>query len=190
MAVAPIAFEGSTLRETLSASAVKLELRAALEAAFPAAALKFDEIYRAVYGRDGSSFEYLGVHARKRRRVAWRRCSRWHPSASAGWPAFCRGATRRRMRSSATCKSSRRISSNSIRSSSRRPMLQAAPWEDDLAAEHYHRSLRGDVRPQHCADGFAQHPRRGGAVSRPRRHPALTMSVPESREATRSRSHG
>ncbi len=59
MAVAPIAFEGSTLRETLSESVVKLELRAALEAAFPAEALKFDEIYRAVYGRDGSYFEYL-----------------------------------------------------------------------------------------------------------------------------------
>ncbi|MGD0471882.1 MAG: FAD-binding and (Fe-S)-binding domain-containing protein [Candidatus Velthaea sp.] len=59
MAVAPIAFEGSTLRETLSESVVKVELRAALEAAFPAEALKFDEIYRAVYGRDGSYFEYL-----------------------------------------------------------------------------------------------------------------------------------
>jgi FAD/FMN-containing dehydrogenase len=32
---------------------------AALEAGFPAEALKFDEIYRAVYGRDGSYFEYL-----------------------------------------------------------------------------------------------------------------------------------
>jgi D-lactate dehydrogenase len=59
MAVAPVAFEGSSRRETLSESAVKPELRAALEAAFPAEALKFDEIYRAVYGRDGSYFEYL-----------------------------------------------------------------------------------------------------------------------------------
>jgi D-lactate dehydrogenase len=58
MAAAPV-FEGSSLRETLSESAVKQELRAALEAAYPAEALKFDEIYRAVYGRDGSYFEYL-----------------------------------------------------------------------------------------------------------------------------------
>lgn len=60
MAVAPFAaFEGSSPRETLSESVVMPELRAALEAAFPATALKFDEIYRAVYGRDGSYFEYL-----------------------------------------------------------------------------------------------------------------------------------
>jgi D-lactate dehydrogenase len=59
MAVAPVAFEGSSPRETLSESAVKPELKAALQAAFPAEALKFDEIYRAVYGRDGSYFEYL-----------------------------------------------------------------------------------------------------------------------------------
>lgn len=59
MAVASVAFEGSSARETLSESAAKPELRAALEAAFSADALKFDEIYRAVYGRDGSYFEYF-----------------------------------------------------------------------------------------------------------------------------------
>src|SRR5450631_577341 len=59
MAFAPVAFEGSSPRETLSEVAVRQELRAALEAAFPIEALKFDEIYRAVYGRDGSYFEYL-----------------------------------------------------------------------------------------------------------------------------------
>lgn len=59
MAVAPVAFEGSSARETLSESAVRPELRAVLEATFPAQALKFDEIYRAVYGRDGSYFEYI-----------------------------------------------------------------------------------------------------------------------------------
>jgi D-lactate dehydrogenase len=59
MIVAPAAFEGSSRSETLSESAVTPELKAALEAAFPAEALKFDEIYRAVYGRDGSYFQYI-----------------------------------------------------------------------------------------------------------------------------------
>src|SRR5664280_2489224 len=58
MAVASAASAGTPVRETLSVPPVPPELRAALEAAFPAPALKFDEIYRAVYGRDGSYFEY------------------------------------------------------------------------------------------------------------------------------------
>jgi D-lactate dehydrogenase len=58
MAVAPAAFEGTSASETLSEPPIAPGLKAALEAAFPAQALKFDEIYRAVYGRDGSYFEY------------------------------------------------------------------------------------------------------------------------------------
>ncbi|MDQ2858001.1 MAG: FAD-binding oxidoreductase [Candidatus Eremiobacteraeota bacterium] len=58
MAAAPVVFEGTSPLETLTEPALRPELKAALEAAFPAQALKFDEIYRGVYGRDGSYFEY------------------------------------------------------------------------------------------------------------------------------------
>jgi len=56
--VVPVVYEGTSALETLSEPPVDPKLKDALEAAFPAEALKFDEIYRAVYGRDGSYFEY------------------------------------------------------------------------------------------------------------------------------------
>jgi D-lactate dehydrogenase len=55
---APVAFEGTSPAETMSEQGPSPQLEAALQAAFPPEALKFDEIYRAVYGRDASYFEY------------------------------------------------------------------------------------------------------------------------------------
>lgn len=49
----------TTMVETLSEGAVAPALKAALTAALPAAALKFGEVYRSVYSRDGSYFEYV-----------------------------------------------------------------------------------------------------------------------------------
>jgi D-lactate dehydrogenase len=58
MAPVSVAFQGTSLAATLSEPAIRPELKAALHAAFPTEAVKLDEIYRAVYGRDGSYFEY------------------------------------------------------------------------------------------------------------------------------------
>ena len=58
MALAPPPRAATSIKETMVEPTVEPRLKAALEAAFPPEALKFDEIYRAVYGRDGSYFEY------------------------------------------------------------------------------------------------------------------------------------
>jgi D-lactate dehydrogenase len=67
MTLAPAAFEGTPLVETVSEQEIGRNLEAALRAAFPPDAVKLSEIYRAVYARDGSYFEY---HPRAVVRVA------------------------------------------------------------------------------------------------------------------------
>jgi D-lactate dehydrogenase len=58
LALAHAAVTGTSPAETLAEPVVDPAFKSALRAAFPPGAVKFDEIYRAVYGRDGSYFEY------------------------------------------------------------------------------------------------------------------------------------
>ena len=51
-------YEGTTPVETLSEPTVRPELKKALDAQFPETALKYGEVYRSVYSRDASYYEY------------------------------------------------------------------------------------------------------------------------------------